>query len=61
MSDSTTTHETAKAFIGRYGDKAVLEVAQRERQAREAGKGTEAKDWHRVREALESMKGPPAT
>ena len=61
MTDATTTHEMAKVFVERFGDKAALEVNKREQRARASGKDTEAEDWHRVRQALETMKGPPVT
>lgn len=61
MTDATTAHKMARIFVERYGDKAALEVNRREREARESGMDAEAVDWHRVREALEIMKGPPVT
>ena len=61
MTDATTTHEMAKVFVERYGDKAALEVNKRRQRAEVSGKDAEAEDWARVRQALEIMRGPPVT
>lgn len=61
MTDATTAHKMARIFAERYGDRAALEVNRRERKARESGMDHEAEDWHRVRQTLEIMKGPPVT
>ena len=61
MSNMTSTHEMAKIFVARYGSEAALEVHRREQQARQAGQDTEAHNWHRVRQALEIVRGPRVT
>ena len=59
MVDSETRHQMAEILRESFGDKAPLEAARREREAREAGQQQEAESWQEVRKILKEQSGPP--
>ncbi len=57
MTKPMATSEYAQALYRAHGNKAEVEVAQRERRAVEAGKTAEAMDWRRIRASIRQIRG----
>lgn len=50
--------EYARKLREAHGDKAIAEVAQKAREAEEAGRTDEAENWRKVEKALMLQRGP---
>lgn len=56
--DAIRTAEYARALFSAHGDRAEAEAAQRMRECEEAGRSDEARDWKKIRRAVNGMRGP---
>ena len=54
-------HEYARRLIESYGDKAILQAAQKRNGFERIGDSSQAEIWRRVEAALREMRGPPAS
>lgn len=58
MLDSNSTHNMVQVLRDRFGTNAVNVATRKEREARSAGRESEANDWARVRGVLREGRTP---
>lgn len=58
---ATEIQEFARRLLDAHGDKAVIEAAQKAKSLEDSGANEEARDWRRIKSALQQMRGPRST
>ncbi len=53
--------EHARKMLAAYGDRALIEVAQKAASLEQSGNKDQASDWRRIEKALREMRGPRAS
>lgn len=51
----------ARKMLAAYGDRALVEVAQKASALERTGEKEQANDWRRIEKALREMRGPRST
>lgn len=51
----------ARRMLAAYGDRALVEVAQKAAALERTGDQAQASDWRRIEKALREMRGPRST